>query len=146
MARLPIIAKEKRAFFVRKRYDLQGTLRLDAAFVHDLQRLDRREHPERTVEVAAVADGVEVRAGEDERSFAIPAFPAADKVASGVFAHLQARLAHVGGYQVFGGPFFLRKGEAGDASASGSPDLRQLGEPGPEAFGVDLCCGTIPHS
>ena len=96
------------------------------------------EHAQRPVEVAAVPDGVDVRAGEDDRDIARAALAAADKVAGRVLANCQARLPHVGGDQVLRGPLLFGKGEAGDATAVGLADLREFGEAGPQTVCVDL--------
>lgn len=74
------------------------------------------------------------------------ALATADEVAGGVLAHLQARLAHVGGDEVFGGPLFSRKGEPVDATVFGLPDSCQLVEARPETLGVNLPRGATRHS
>jgi hypothetical protein len=78
------------------------------------QALDARhggEHPERPVERARVADGVQVRAEQQRPRRGVRAREPADEVARGVDAHLEASRGHPIAHQRVG-PRHRRRGEA----------------------------------
>ena len=138
--------REPGAFLVGKGDDLHRAFRTHALFLHRLEDLDPAEHAERPVEVAAVHDGVHVRAYQDRWGIRVSSFPSPEEVARGVLAHGEVCLLHVRCYEGLGRPFLPGKGEAGDAALFALADLRELREPLPQPSAVHHAPPSPPSS
>ena len=100
--RAEIARTEAAALLVHERGHDEVLLELAALFEQHARRLNRTDDARNAVVVAAVVDGIVVRAHHDARQAAVFAAQHAEHVAHAVLAHLQARLRH-DLFEVFGG-------------------------------------------
>ena len=111
------------------RDDVDRAPRDDARRAQGADRLDRPQHAQDSVVGAGVERRVDVRAGDDHRGVGLGAAPAAEEVAHGVQARLEARVAHPRGDPLQGGGVGRRVDLAGDAAGLGVVvEPRQLGD------------------
>jgi hypothetical protein len=86
---------ETHAFLLRETEDFDGERERDFPPTELGERHDRQEHPERAVEAARIADGVEVRPQQERAgSCAGGAIEAANQVARGIFVGGETGVAH----------------------------------------------------
>jgi len=111
--------------------------RADTLVVQRADRLQRAEHAELAVVLAAGGDGVDVRAHHHRRAAGL-AGPLAEDVAHLVHADPQASLAHPGGHEIAAALVLVAEGQAGEAAALGRAHLSELLDRRLQACAVDL--------
>jgi hypothetical protein len=108
-----------------------------ALVVQRPDRLQRAQHAELAVVLAAGGDGVDVRAHHHRRLPRL-AGPLAEDVAHLIHAHAQAGLAHPSDHEVAATPVLVAEGQPGQAAPFGGADASQLLDGALQPLAVDL--------
>ena len=109
---------------------------LDPLLAEGPQHLERSQHAEGSVVVAALRNSVEVGAEED-RGKGLLSLAAPEEVAGGIGAHPESGAFHLARDPGAGREFFLRKGEAVRAAAGMRAEAGERDEGIAEACGID---------
>ena len=127
---------EARALLVGPVDDLDRGFGLDSGVVEGAHRLQRGQHPEDPVELAAVGLGVEVTAGGHRRQIGVPSRPPREHVPHLVHGDRAARLLAPGREQVTPALVVVGQREPAAASAGQGADLRHLHDARPQPVAV----------
>ena len=138
---------EARAFLVGPVDDLDRRFRLDPGVVESAHGLQRGQHPEDPVELAAVGLGVEMAAGGHRGETGIPSRAPREHVAHLVHGDRAAGLLTPGSEEIAPAPVVVGQREPAAASAGQGADLRHLHDARPQARTVNAqIAGRGRHS
>ena len=136
---------EARAFLVGPVDHLDRVAGADAEIVEGAHHLQRAEHAERTVELAAGRLGVEMAAHQDRRQRRIAPWAAGEHVAHGVDADGAAGGLAPAGEEVTRLPVEIRQRQPVAAALRRRADRRHLHQAVPQAQAVDAEIGSVGH-
>ena len=138
---------EGEAFLVLPHHDFERAARGDARLVQRRHHLDRAQRTEVAIEVAAVGDGIDVRAEEHRRQRILRPGPPSEDVAGGVDARLQPgafhQLHHVGASGDVGIGVRDAAHAIGESPAGGPPEDAEFFEVLAKARGVHARRGRL---
>ncbi len=129
-----------RAFFVGERTHDDGARGLDPGIVQCFDDLDAGENTVGAVQLAAIGDRVDMRAGHDGRRL-FGSRPCPEDIADTVHFDSKSRRPHPGYDLVSGSPVFVTEGEAPDAAFRRDANRAQRIDTRQQPYGVDMKIG-----